>query len=386
MTTTKTHSPLAELLDVHAGPCISIYLPTPRGFAEKPHNHTRFHNLLRTAQSGLPDTLSDAARDALLEPLVELATNERFWHHTLDGLAVLRSPEFFKIFKLQHAVPETTVVSDSFHIRPLLRAAQRADRFEVLAITREHVRLYQGTRDALDEIEIDTAVPSSLEAALGDQLTESHDAARTVNVGGPGGGGASIRYGIGSKSDEVDKDTERFFRVVDRAVHEHHSKRSHLPLILAALPEHHAVFRAVSHNPQLLPDGVNGNPEAFSLEQLREKAWAVVQPALDSQVQDQLDEFGSSHPRGLASDDYSEVALAALAGRVRTLLLDDTRRAPGRVDRLTGEVHRASNDEDHADDILDDLAEMTLRCGGTVQIVDAGRVPGITGIAAVFRF
>ena len=80
------------------------------------------------------------------------------------------------------------------------------------------------------------------------------------------------------------------------------------------------------------------------------------------------------------------MALAALAGRVRTLLLDDTRRAPGRVDRLTGEVHRASHDEDHADDILDDLAEMTLRCGGTVQIVDAGRVPGITGIAAVFRF
>ena len=71
MTTTKTHSPLAELLDVHAGPCISIYLPTPRGFAEKPHNHTRFHNLLRTAQSGLPDTLSVAARDAMRHHLVQ---------------------------------------------------------------------------------------------------------------------------------------------------------------------------------------------------------------------------------------------------------------------------------------------------------------------------
>jgi hypothetical protein len=58
------------------------------------------------------------------------------------------------------------IVADSFHIKPLLRVLQSADRFEVLVITREHVRLFHGNRYALDEVELDAAVPRSLTDAL----------------------------------------------------------------------------------------------------------------------------------------------------------------------------------------------------------------------------
>ena len=42
----------------------------------------------------------------------------------------------------------------------------------------------------------------------------------------------AVRSGQGSKADTIDKDTERFFRAVDRAVLEHHSRISGVPLLL----------------------------------------------------------------------------------------------------------------------------------------------------------
>jgi hypothetical protein len=66
-----------------------------------------------------------------------------------------------------------------------------------------------------------------------------------------------MRHGHGAKKDEIDIDAERFFRAVDRAVLEPHSKPSGLPLILAALPEHHSLFRQVSHSPFLLSKGID---------------------------------------------------------------------------------------------------------------------------------
>ena len=52
----------------------------------------------------------------------------------------------------------------------------------------------------------------------------------------------------------MDLDAERFFRAVDRAVLEHHSRPSGLPLILAALPEHHSLFRPLSENSFLVSE------------------------------------------------------------------------------------------------------------------------------------
>jgi hypothetical protein len=315
-----------------------------------------------------------------------LAKNDRFWSHTLDGLAVLRAPDYFKVYKLQRAVPTRTIVANSFHIKPLLRVLQSADRFEVLAITREHVRLFQGNRDALDEVELDAAVPRSLTAALGDELTEPHTAARATTAAGAGGGGTAVHYGSGSKSDEIDKDTERFFRVVDRAILESHSKASARPLVLAALPEYHAAFRAASHNPHLVAQAIAGNPDALSADELRTRAWEILGPTLEARLQTLLDDYNSALPRALASDGLSEVALAALGGRVRTLLVDADRVVPGSVDHATGQVTLGVIDDPHTDDVVDDLAELTLRMGGDVVVVPRDRMPSITGVAAVYRF
>lgn len=62
---------------------------------------------------------------------------------------------------------------------------------------------------------------------------------------------------------------KRFFRSIDRAVLDDHSRPTGLPLILAALAEHQARFHGVSHNPFLLAEGITVNPDAMLLNRVR---------------------------------------------------------------------------------------------------------------------
>jgi hypothetical protein len=104
--------------------------------------------------------------------------------------------DFYKVYKLQRTVPERAIVADSFHIKPLLRVMQSGDRFQLLAITRDHVRLFQGTRDAVDEIPLHASVPRTLTEALGDEVTEPYTALNSVGKLGHGGAGCHAR-GLG---------------------------------------------------------------------------------------------------------------------------------------------------------------------------------------------
>lgn len=213
----------------------------------------------------------------LLDPFVALAEEHEFWTHTLDGLAVLRAKGIFRVYSLQRPVADLAVVADSFHTKPLVRVLQSVDRFYVLGLERREIRLFQGSRDALDEIAPAHGVPRTIAEALGEELTEPHQT--VASYGGVGGGRSPMHHGHGGKGPEVDVDTERFFRAVDRAVLDHYSQPSGLPLILAALPEHHHMFHEVSHNPFLIPESIDVHPDALaSIDELRSRAWQLMEP------------------------------------------------------------------------------------------------------------
>ncbi|MEN9507576.1 MAG: hypothetical protein RLZZ621_139 [Gemmatimonadota bacterium] len=384
--TTPRPDHLAELLADQDGPRISLYLPTGRYQPTRLEERIQYRGLIREAEQSLRMEHKQDLIDTLLAPLVTLAEDESFWAHIKQGLAVFRSQDLMTVYRLQRPVPRLAIVADSFHIKPLLRIMQSADAFAVLALTGDHVRLFTGNRDGLDEVHLHHDVPRSLVAALGNQLTEPVETAAGVGKTGHAVGSYSMRHAVGSREDEVDKDTEKFFRIIDRAIIKHHTQPDGTPLILAALPQHQPVFRTVSHNPQLWPEGITGNPDAFTVEELREKAWVLMRPRYLARLQQVLDDFGAAEPRALASDAVEAIALAALGGRVRTLLVDQDRLIPGRIDQQTGQVHFGQLEDPHTDDVLDELAEMTLRTGGEVIIAPGERMPTGTGIAAVYRF
>ena len=246
---------LAELASVHQSPCLSLYQPTHRRYPENQQDPIRFCNLVKELEASLRQKYPAIETRILLEPFETLAHEHPFWNHTLDGLAVLGGPSLFRVFLLQRPVAQLAVVADNFHIKPLRRFLQSVDRYQVIGLSLHKIRLFEGNRDALDEIDPGPGVPRTITEALGDELTDPHQT--VASYGGVGGASTHMHHGHGGKKDDADIDAERFFRVIDRAMIERHSQPSGLPLILAALPEHHHLFHRVSRNP--LSDGGRGH-------------------------------------------------------------------------------------------------------------------------------
>lgn len=364
-------------------PCLSLYQPTHRHHPDNQQDPIRFKNLVKTLEQSLRQQYPTREIRPLLQPFNALASDRDFWNHTQDGLAVLCAPDLFRIYKLQRAVPELAIVADSFHIKPLLRIVQSADRYQILGLSRGGIRLFEGNRDAVDEIDLAPDVPRTISEALGDELTEPHQTVRSL---GGGAGSGVMRHGHGGKSDEVAVDLERFFRAVDASILAHHSRPSALPLVLAALPEYHGSFRKISRNPFLMTDGLKIDPDSVSTDALRTLAWGVIGPAYQQRLTRLVEEFEQSKPRGLVGDHLGQIAFDAVSGRVGTLLVEADRQIPGRLDSTNGRIEFGDIDHPQVDDLIDDLAELVLNKKGQVVVVPAERMPTATGAAAIYRY
>lgn len=374
------HNDIAQILDSQASPCLSLYLPTHRSHPDRQQDTIRFRNLVKSLEESLRKGYASRDAEALLKPFWELADDSRFWHFTGDSLAVFGSPDLFYVHRLQRPLSELAVVADTFHIKPILRILQSADRYHVLGLSRDNVSLYEGNRDALVEIELPADVMQIIADAHVDRRKERHVETWNSNVGS-----SAVAVRGGRASGVIEHDTQRFFRAVDRIVDERYSRASGLPLLVAALPEHHTPFRRISRNSMLLPQGIEVNPESLSIQDLRDRAWHAIAPHYLARLAGLMETFSIARAQGLGDDDLRKVMKAATAGRIATLLIEADRQIPGRVD-ANGEIEFGDLAQPDVDDLLDDLAELTMRNSGQVVVVPAGRMPTNSGLAAIYRF
>ena len=171
------------------------------------------------------------------------------------------------------------MVAESFHVKPLIRILQSADRYHVLGLNRQQIKLFEGNRDALDEVELDPAVPRTATEVLGEESKEVH---LSVWSSAPGAG---VHHGMASTAELLDNETNRFFRAVDRDPEAlFASPRSLFNLGGAAGKSE--FIRQISRNPFLIAEGVTIHPDALSLEALRERTWEVDPAKLVRQLPD----------------------------------------------------------------------------------------------------
>ncbi len=378
---------LSPFLERQEGPCLSLYQATHRSHPDNAQDPIRFKNLVKELEQSLSSKYHKNEYEPLLEPFHRLAADEHFWQHTLDGLAILAKKDEFQVFSLQRPTPDFAVVSDSFHIKPLLRQMQTLDRFQVICLTRQAVQLFEGNRDVMDHILLDDEFPSTIEQALGEEREAGTLSIASYRLGAAARTSTAMFHGHGGRAEAVEVDTERFFRVVDRAINDRITKRSNLPLVLVTLPEYQGIFRKLSHNSHLLKEGISIDPTALSVDDLRQRVWQVVEPVAQERVANAVAQFKKSHGTGLASDNIQSVVRAILDGRVDTLLISAEQRIPGRINRQEKKVDILEDfNAPDVEDVLDDLAEMAFRRSGKLMVLPEEVMPTDTGIAAIYRY
>ncbi len=375
-----TRGDLKTLLAEHREPCASIFMSTHRGGAEEDRigwrNHLAEAEERLTAAGWRPPDVRE-----LLAPAHRLLEDGTFWMNQSDGLAAFVAPQFLRLYRLPLAFPDRVVVN-RFAVVPLLPLLSGNGRFFVLALSQHAVRLLQGTRHGVNEVDL-KGVPQSLaEALLGHEAMQPFSFFGRRGGEGPGSWGG-IFHGHGVGIDDSKEELLHYFQKIDRGLHPL-LREEKTPLILAAVDYLQPIYRQANSYSHLLEQGVDGNPDRLSDRELHDRAWPLVQPLFEADRRRAADRYRQLAGTEHASGDLEAVVPAAHAGRVETLFVALGRQVWGVLDPATGRVERHAEAAVGDADLLDLAAAHTLMHGRTVYAVEPAQVPSNTDVAAIF--
>lgn len=381
---TFTRNDLDRLVNSRSGPCVSVYLPTIRTGEQGQQNPIQFKNLLAEAEEQLiaHGQRPVAARE-LLAPARELLDDVRFWQEQAEGLALFVSPEGLRRWRLPVEFDRFLWVGKRFYVRPLFPLVAADDRFYVLAISQNAVRLFAGTRWTFEELDV-AGLPENLPAALHYDRSEGLLEMRSGNSALPGKEGA-VFYGQGGAADHHKDDLLTYFRLIDRGLHATlHDKKS--PLIFAGVEYLFPIYQRANRYPHLWETPIYGNPELSSKMELHVRAKSLLAPQWEQAEARAAAAFEPAAQAGRASGELEDVLRAAHEGRIATLMVARHAHRWGTFDPSSGAAEASLPGKHSSEDLLGLAAVATYARGGEVFVMDDDKVPGGGAVAAIYRY
>ncbi|MBC7234168.1 MAG: hypothetical protein H5T68_13105 [Chloroflexi bacterium] len=375
---------LKALVRQNVGACASIFMPTHRAGAETRQDPIRFKNLLREAEEGLRALgLRSPQARGLLAPARGLLTDFAFWRHQSDGLALFVAVDLFRFYRLPLDFAELVVVGERCYVKPLLPLFMGDGHFFILALSQNQIRLLEGTRHSVDEIDL-KGVPTSLVEALGHVDFEKQLQFHTQTQS-PGTGERTAGFHGHDPADEAKGRVLRYFRQVNEGLGQV-LRDERAPLVLAGVDYLLPLYKEANTYAHLLEGGITGNPEAFTPAELHGRAWEIVQPCFLEAKQAARAQYQELVGTGRTSTNVKEVVPAAYHGRVEVLFVALGIQQWGRFVPETNTVHLSAEPTPGDEDLLDFAAIQTILNSGTVYAVEPEKMPDGAPLAAIFRF
>lgn len=371
---------LRDLLAEQQRPCVSLFMPTQRGGREA--DPIRFRKLLMAAEEQLTAYgLSVPEAREFLEPLQSLLKDEFFWRHQSDGLAVFLSRNLQRVFRLPCTFPEELQVGGLFLVSPLLPLLQGDGRFFVLSLSRNGVRLFQGTRFTISPVDLRGA-PHNLAEALAAHDRDEVLTFHTRPTSGRGWG--AIFHGQGVGIDDEKNDLLRYFQRIDHALHAV-LREEHAPLVLAAVDYLQPIYREANTYPGLVASGIEGNPDHLGESELHDRVWKLVEPGFREGVQQALSRYREAAVTGKSTADITKVVTAAYRGELETVFIALDQHLWGLVDPARNEVILHESPQPGDGDLSNFAAIHTLRHGNVVYALSADEMPVKACLAGTYH-
>lgn len=378
-----TRDDIQELVELSAEPCVSIYMPTNRETDQQDANRICLKNLIDDVADELNESGQQRLAAVLLQPARQLIADGRFnVDQQSEGLALFLSPNGQRMLRVPLRLPEKAVVGSRFYLKPLMPLISSDGTFYVLALSLDQVRLLRATRDSVEEVNLGDT-PQGIEEALRfddpEKSLQWHPSSSPVAIRD------DVHHGHGAVEQDRKADIKRYFDMVDDGV-TIVLREETAPLVLASVEYLSGFYREANSYEHLVEEVVTGNPEMDSNDELRRKAWQIVEPLFSQTRDDDADRFRTLQDDEQASSELAAVVQSAYYGRVDTLFANCEKQIYGRFDPETGDVERLPADADDATELVDFAALHAFLNGGTVYAVEAQDVPAASPVAAIFRY
>lgn len=383
-----TREDLEKLLAPRGGLCVSLFLPMVRRGIETKGNSIRFRNLLDEAQTRLVQAglREPEIRDLIAQAQARIA-DTWFWSHQNEGLAAfLAHGEFFS-YRLPLSFQELVEVTDHFVTRPLLPLLVGDGAFYLLALAKSGARLFECDRYRFTPIDL-AGVTTSLPEELRYDVFEPTMQIHSGNVEGSGGRfGLHYAHGIAPDGAVIKQRVQDFCRHLDSGICELLAG-ARAPLVLAGVEYLSAFYRDVSHYPNVVEEGIDGNPDALRDAELQQRAWEIVEPRFTRQREAALALYRqrAGSREGRCGNSVEVVVPAAAHKRIDTLFIPNNLPVWGRYDGDRDVVAIRERRQPGDIDLLDLAAAHTLKNQGMVYNVAPESIPNHRPVAALFRY
>ena len=273
----------------------------------------------------------------------------------------------------------------SFYIKPLLPSLGRGTQFYLLALSLNNIRLFEGTADAVQEIDLN--FPTSMREVLWADDPEKYLNMRSGSVSvGDGRGSTGIFHGHDPADDEK-KDILRFFQSVNDGLNSLLEVKI-IPMVLAGVEYLLPLYREASSYNNLLEDSIPGSPDREDTKELHEKAWKIVKPIFEQSQKKAYEKFEqlNGQKSDLAVRDLQTAVKAAVFGQVETIFVPLGMQRWGRYDAEKDEVILNPEPESDHEDLFDFAAAQTILNSGQVFAVPPEQIPGGGDLAVILRY
>jgi len=349
---------------------VSIFLPTTPVTQDTDVDRILLKNLAKKAIDQLEAAGADKRRvRPLAEELDDLIDDDDFWRYQAYGLAVYSTPDNLRTFRVPNALEPMVMVSDRYHLKPLLRSTNFCNAGFLLALADGSVRLVEVSKDLPAATVSVPGMPADAASSVG----KASIATRSYSGRIGGSEGKKVRL-------------SQYARKVDAALRGVLAG-SAAPLVLAAAESLGAIYRSVNSYPHLAVQGIEGNPERLSDAELASAAREIFDGLYRSQIADWHALYTTRANEDRATTDLARAARAATFGAVASLLVDMDQTVHGTVDETVGSVVFADSAGADSYGVADEVARRVLASGGQVLAVRAEDMPESgKPVAAILRW
>ena len=375
-----------KLIQIQDQPCISIYLPTSESGTDIRGPFIRLKNAIRECEKQLGDRGTEPEDvSEITGSLKTLLHDKPLLSQPDQLLAIFACCNFFQYYRFPMDFTQQIVVSNQFYIKPLVPLLTLNKTFYILSLSLHQVKLYEATYLRISEKSLKNS-PKSIQDLLQYEEVQKQIQCHTMPRG-KSVGSSAIFHGHGNVADETKhkKDITQFLHVVDKGVTGLLSDERN-PLILAGVDYIRAAYTKLSDYPNVLPEGIDGNPELLNQSELHQAAWDIVEPLLTKEIKTGMERYGDLSNSKRTSANIRDILPAAHQARVDTLLVDGKQCLWGLFDPETNHIQIHREPEMMDEDLLNLTVIYVLSGGGKVYMPSAQQMPEGSALASIFRY
>lgn len=347
---------LQKLANETNEPCVSISLNTHRTFPENQQDEIVLKNLIKEAENRVIDEYGKRPAAEVLAKLEKIA--DKIDHqYNLDSLHIFISKDSEEIIKSTwESRGNVTEVDEKFAVRPLIKAAVRAEEYLILVLTQSGTKLYEALNDSIVKEIREDGFPFPQNPFY---ITHSD---------------------VKSDAKQVDNQIKEYFNRVDKSVVEVH-RRLGLNVVVISTADNYSKLLEVADLPKIYIGHDNKNYVSAEEHHIVEQAYEIIKAKQKENRALAIEEIKEAVAKGTVLTDLQEIYQAALDGRGDLLIVHQDYEQPVKmIDDRTFEYIDDSKEPGAIDDIVSLVAWEVFSKKGRVyftkqdELLDLGKI------------